>query len=246
MVVEVHFSSSSLRMIGVLCSTGISRLGHMSSLAIFYMLCKIVLCASFWSLMFCFGMQSALNIGSATHIAGSGQPFPSSSAMAPPPGPASASSPAVSTLQIPSPPLAAPTPLGSLLDINDPGSNKNRATNLVKPSFFIPPPSSSAAIVPPVSSSMPTAPPLHPPVNLQRPYGAPILQPFPPPTPPPSLTPAPVPTANYAPVVNRDKIRDALSVLVQVSLPVVPFVDFYRKLYHLNGFLISPGSCTVK
>ncbi|XP_030458479.1 mRNA-decapping enzyme-like protein [Syzygium oleosum] len=176
--------------------------------------------------------SSALNIGGATHIAGSGQPFPSSSAMAPPPGPASASSPAVSTLQIPSPPLAAPTPLGSLLDINDPGSNKNRATNLVKPSFFIPPPSSSAAIVPPVSSSMPTAPPLHPPVNLQRPYGAPILQPFPPPTPPPSLTPAPVPTANYAPVMNRDKIRDALSVLVQDN----QFIDMvYRALLNAHN-----------
>lgn len=241
MVVEAHFSSSSLTIMGVLCSTCISCFGH----ALFsHILLVIVLCASFWSLIFCFGMQSALNIGGATNIVGSAQPFPSSSAMAQPPCPASISSPAVSTLQISSPPMAAPAPLGSLLDTNDPGSNKNRATNLVKPSFFVPPPSSSAAIVPPVSSSMPTAPPLHPPVNLQRPYGAPILQPFPPPTPPPSLTPAPIPTANYPLIINRDKVRDALSLLVQVSLPAVFFVVFYRKLYQLNCFLISTGSYT--
>ncbi|KAJ0969686.1 hypothetical protein J5N97_022563 [Dioscorea zingiberensis] len=48
---------------------------------------------------------------------------------------------------------------------------------------------------------MPTAPPLHPPVTMQRPYGTPLLQPFPPPTPPPSLTPA----SNYAPVITREK-----------------------------------------
>ncbi|KAH9699658.1 mRNA-decapping enzyme-like protein [Citrus sinensis] len=102
-------------------------------------------------------------------------------------------------LAIPSPPLSAPTP------------------NLVKPSlFFVPPPSSSAGMMQPVSSSTPTALPLNTPLSLQRPYGAPVLQPFPPPIPPPSLTPAL--TWNSGPFISKEKVREALLVLVQVRI----------------------------
>ncbi|KAJ4978943.1 hypothetical protein NE237_009723 [Protea cynaroides] len=119
------------------------------------------------------------------------------------------------TLQRPSSLPTSSTPLMPLLDTPE-LSNNNRAANLVKPStFFTPPPSLAALMMPPISSSMPTAAPLHPPVNLQRPYGAPLLQPFPPPTPPPSLTPMPTSTPSYGPVINRDKVRDALLRLVQ-------------------------------
>jgi hypothetical protein len=97
-------------------------------------------------------------------------------------------------------------------------NSSSRATNLVKPSFFVPPLSSAAMMIPPVSSSIPTAPPLHPTgtVQVQRPYGTPMLQPFPPPTPPPSLAPVSSPLPN--PAISREKVRDALLVLVQVSL----------------------------
>ena len=138
--------------------------------------------------------------------------------MVPPPScPVSVAAPTMPTLQIPSPPLSSSIPLMPHLDTpeSNSNSNSNLTTNLVKPSSFTVPPSSSAIMIPLVSSSMPSAPPLH---NLQRPYGAPLLQPFPPPTPPPSLAPSPIPTPNYGPVINRDKVRDALLVLVQVSL----------------------------
>ncbi|CAL9069370.1 unnamed protein product, partial [Musa banksii] len=91
--------------------------------------------------------------------------------------------------------------------------NSNRATNLVKPSFFSPSLSSSALVTPPVSSLTLTAPPVYPPVTMQHPYGTPLLQPFPPPTPSASLTPAPI----FGPVITRDKVRDALLRLVQAS-----------------------------
>lgn len=116
-------------------------------------------------------------------------------------------------LQLPSS-LPSSTPLMPLLDTPESSSSH---TNLVKPSAFFVPPSSSVQILPPVSTPLPTAPLLNPPLSRQRPYGTPLLQPFPPPTPPPSLTPAPVPIQNYGPSVSREKVRDALLALVQVS-----------------------------
>ncbi|KAE8037400.1 hypothetical protein FH972_009989 [Carpinus fangiana] len=159
--------------------------------------------------------SAAMATGNVSNTAMTG-PYQSSATVGPPPShPASVASPTVPTLQIPSPPLASSTPLIPLLDTPE-SNNSSQITNLVKPSsFFVPPPSSSAMMMPPVSPSIPTAPPLHPGANLQRPYGAPLLQPFPPPTPPPSLTPVSVLTPNYGPVINRDKVRDALLVLVQ-------------------------------
>jgi mRNA-decapping enzyme 1B len=131
------------------------------------------------------------------------------------------------------PPPPPPAPLSNQEANNMAISNRTPA-NLVKPStFFAPPPSSQLMVVPPVPSSMPTAPPLHPPGNLQRPYGAPLLQPFPPPTPPPSLTPssAAAPVSNFGPVISREKVRDALHVLVQDN----QFIDMvYRALLNTH------------
>ncbi|XP_068661835.1 mRNA-decapping enzyme-like protein [Aristolochia californica] len=128
-------------------------------------------------------------------------------------------------LQIPSPlPNSSSIPLVPFLDNSD-ASATSRTTNLVKPSFFSPQSASSMLMMPPpvTSSIPPTAPPLHPPVTLQRPYGTPLLQPFPPPTPSPSLTPTP----NYGPVITREKVRDALVRLVQNN----QFIDMvYREI----------------
>eukprot|EP00262_Sarcandra_glabra_P008719 TRINITY_DN223_c0_g1_i1.p1 TRINITY_DN223_c0_g1~~TRINITY_DN223_c0_g1_i1.p1 ORF type:complete len:358 (+),score=56.39 TRINITY_DN223_c0_g1_i1:88-1161(+) len=134
------------------------------------------------------------------------------------------------TLQIASPrPTSSMSPLMPFLDSADP-SGTNRPANLVKPSsFFTPSPSSSTGLIMPplISSSVPTAPPLHPPVNLQRPCGAPVLQPFPPPAPPPSLTP----TTNYGPVITRDQVRDVLLRLSQNN----NFIDMvYREILNAH------------
>ncbi|KAG9459030.1 hypothetical protein H6P81_003538 [Aristolochia fimbriata] len=145
-------------------------------------------------------------------------------------------SPAAPPHQIPSPPLpnSSLTPLVPFLDNTDTNAT-SRTTNLVKPSFFSPPTSSSMLMMPPpITSSVPpsapmppTAPPLHPPVTLQRPYGTPLLQPFPPPTPSPSLTPTP----NYGPVITREKVRDALVRLVQNN----QFIDMvYREIVNTH------------
>lgn len=118
----------------------------------------------------------------------------------------------------PSPQMASSTSasLLSLLDTSESSSSNNRVTNLVKPSsFFSLASSSSPLVMATAASSIPTAPPLQPPSNLQRPYGAPVLQPFPPPTPPPSLTPTSSAIPNYGPIISREKVRDALLSLVQ-------------------------------
>ncbi|BBH07601.1 decapping 1 [Prunus dulcis] len=114
------------------------------------------------------------------------------------------------SLSVPS----TPTPQHVPSDLT---TSNNRVTNLIKPSSFFPlPASSSSLIIPPVASAVPTAAALHPPLNLQRPYGTPMLQPFPPPTPPPSLTPNSAPLApNDGPLINREKVREALLMLVQ-------------------------------
>lgn len=160
-----------------------------------------------------------MNMGNSSNVPIPGQPYQSSTAI---PLPSRSPSPVPATIAAPIPiatsvPLSTSTPLMPLLDAHE-SSNSNRVTNLVKPSTFFGPPSSSTLIMPPVSSSVPTAPPLHPHGNVQRPYGAPLLQPFPPPTPPPFVTPSSTPATNYGPVISREKVRDALLVLVQVCL----------------------------
>ncbi|KAH9659797.1 mRNA-decapping enzyme-like protein [Citrus sinensis] len=155
--------------------------------------------------------STAMTVGNTSNAAISAQPYQSNTTISVPSHPASVASPIVPTLQIPCPPLSAPTPLMLPIDTSESG---NWMPNLVKPSlFFVAPPSSSAHMMQPVSSSTPTAPPLNPPLSLQCPYGAPVLQPFPPPTPPPSLTPAL--TSNSGPFISKEKVREALLVLVQ-------------------------------
>ncbi|XP_039024945.1 mRNA-decapping enzyme-like protein [Hibiscus syriacus] len=128
--------------------------------------------------------------------------------------------PSVSSL-----PLSAQPSLDSV-------SNSNRVTNLVKPSSFFVPTSSSSLMMPPPSSSNPTVSALHPPVNSQRPYGTPMLQPFPPPTPPASLTPGAPPTLHNGSLISRDKVRDALLMLVQDDQFIDMFCQALQKVHH--------------
>ncbi|XP_027341260.1 mRNA-decapping enzyme-like protein isoform X1 [Abrus precatorius] len=174
--------------------------------------------------------SSAVAIGSTSNAPITGQPYQSSATNSSSSVPTHAATPTVPTLQIPS--LSASTPLIPPYDAPESISSSNRAAKLVKPSSFFVPSPSSAMMIPPVSSSStPTAPPLHPTVNVQRPYGTPLLQPFPPPTPPPSLTPAPSPLPNHGLVISREKVRDALLVLVQDN----QFIDMvYRVLLNTH------------
>ncbi|KAL1544517.1 mRNA-decapping enzyme-like protein isoform X2 [Salvia divinorum] len=169
--------------------------------------------------------ENALNIGAAPNTTMSGQPFNPSATVIPASHPQIVSLPTLTTAQPPSN-LSASTPKMSILE-NTERKTAQRSADLVKPSTFFGPPLSSAGLaIPSVSSAMPTAPPLNPPRNLQRPYGAPLLQPFPPPTPPPSLTPT-APTPNYGPPISREKVRDALQLLVQDN----QFIDMvYRAM----------------
>ncbi|KAI3450734.1 hypothetical protein Pfo_007399 [Paulownia fortunei] len=175
--------------------------------------------------------STAMNIGVAPNAAISGQPYHSSATVISTSHPQTAAPPTLATAQTPSN-LSASTPIMAILDSAEPNTAAKHSTNLVKPStFFGPPPSSSPLIMPPISSSMPTAPPLNPPGSLQRPYGAPLLQPFPPPTPPPSLTPTSVPTPNYGPPISREKVREALQMLVQDN----QFIDMvYRAVMNAH------------
>ncbi|KAL1201886.1 mRNA-decapping enzyme-like protein [Cardamine amara subsp. amara] len=126
--------------------------------------------------------------------------------------------------QIQSPPtLPSSSPLMHLFDSNADliSSNSNVHTDLVTPDFFGPPRMMAQPHLIPISS-MPTAPPLNPnnATHQQRPYGTPVLQPFPPPTPPPSLAPAPT-----GPVINRDTVKAALLALVQEN----EFIDMVTR-----------------
>ncbi|KAB2013341.1 hypothetical protein ES319_D09G150300v1 [Gossypium barbadense] len=145
--------------------------------------------------------------------------------------PPSSHAAAVVSAPVPTPPVPSLPPAPPSLDSV---SSSNRVTNLIKPSsFFAPPTSSSASLMmPPISSSTPTASALHPPLNLQRPYGTPLLQPFPPPTPPASLTPSAPPTLHDGTHISRDKVRDALLVLVQDDQFIDMFYQALQKVHH--------------
>ncbi|PSS01601.1 MRNA-decapping enzyme-like protein [Actinidia chinensis var. chinensis] len=163
--------------------------------------------------------NSAMNIGhNAPVMLHTGQPYHIS-----PNIPLCSHVPSVTTspappLKVPSVPFpASSTPPAPLHDIADQMDMSNRVTNLVKPSSFFPMTSSPMLMTPPLSSPLPTA--YHPPLNQQRPHGTPLLQPFPPPTPPPapppSLTPGPTTTPSLGQQINREKVRNALLMLVQ-------------------------------
>ncbi|KAB5552974.1 hypothetical protein DKX38_010285 [Salix brachista] len=132
--------------------------------------------------------------------------------------------------QIPSLPLSSLPTSNTIHGTSDPISSGSHVTNLVKPSsFFAPPSSSSVLMPPPISPPLTSSPALQPPLNLQRPYGTPMLQPFPPPTPPPSLTPSSPATP---PLISRDKVRDALLLLVQDDQFIDMFHQALLKVHH--------------
>ncbi|CAK9320189.1 unnamed protein product [Citrullus colocynthis] len=176
--------------------------------------------------------SAAMNIGSnAPNIPDSRQPY-HATAVNPPSllAPNVVSAPALAPQ--PSFPIAASSTLTSPYGPPDPNNGANQVTNLVKPSSFFPPPSfSSAPMRPSLPSSMPM-PTLHPPLNLHSPYGTPMLQPFPPPNPPPSLTPGSAPALNDGPVISRDKVRDALLMLVQDDQFIDKFYQALLKMHH--------------
>lgn len=156
-------------------------------------------------------MQTATSIGqNPTNVVKSGQLGPIAVQSCVPvvvPAPAP-------ELQISTYPLSVPSSSQILLDMTVDAVNSNhQVTSLLTPSsFFTPSSSLSGQSAPLVSTSMPTA--IHPHPNVQRPHGAPLLQPFPPPSPPVSFSPIPSPSSNGS--LSRDQVRDALLVLVQV------------------------------
>ncbi|KAK1375751.1 mRNA-decapping enzyme-like protein [Heracleum sosnowskyi] len=164
--------------------------------------------------------STAMNVGHNTsNIMSSGQmpAVPLSSRIA---NDAPSPAPAVKT---PSLPLASSSPM-PFHDTPDPVSSSNHVANLLKPSSFFTPPSSSSVLLTPLISPFMPAAQLQPPLDTQRSHGTPILQPFPPPTPPVSLTPSSTPPANYGPL-SRDQVRDALLMLVQDN----QFVDMFHQ-----------------
>ncbi|KAK9170367.1 hypothetical protein Syun_002507 [Stephania yunnanensis] len=159
--------------------------------------------------------STAMNLGNASNVTTQGQLYQPTSSIPFSSRVSTVLASPLPAMQVPSaPPRTLSNPSIPLLDAPETNISSNRVTNLIKPSVFLAPPSSSALMMPPTSSSLPTAPPLHPPVTLHRPYGAPLLQPFPPPSPSPSLTPAPASSPNYA-VITREKVRDALLRVVK-------------------------------
>ncbi|WOL17728.1 hypothetical protein Cni_G26521 [Canna indica] len=166
--------------------------------------------------------SNALNIGNASNATITAQPpIASTPAAVTSLAPSVISSVLPTVQSTPILPVSSPPLMPPLDTLESSSSSSNHVTNLVKPSLFSPALSSSATVMPPVASSVPTAPPLYPPVTMQRPYGTPLLQPFPPPAPSASLNP----TANYAPVITRDKVRDALLKLVQNN----DFIDMVHR-----------------
>ncbi|XP_039044394.1 LOW QUALITY PROTEIN: mRNA-decapping enzyme-like protein [Hibiscus syriacus] len=139
--------------------------------------------------------------------------------------PSSISTPALAP-SVSSLPLSAQPSLDSV-------ASGNWVANLVKPSSFFVPPSSSSLMMPPPSSSNPTISALHPPVIPQRPYGTPMLQPFPPPTPPASLTPGAPSSLQNGSLISRDKVRDALLMLVQDDQFIDMFYQALQKVHHM-------------
>ncbi|CAN6890828.1 unnamed protein product, partial [Brassica oleracea] len=163
--------------------------------------------------------SSAMALGYTTSGSASGPPYQSSAnPHQPTVSPAAAAPPQI----LSPPPLPSSSPLMPLFD-NNPNrissNNSNVHTDLVTPSSFFSPPRMMAQphLVP--GSSMP-------PLNLNNPtyqqdlHGTPMLQPFPPPTPPPSLAPT-----HNGPVINRDRVKEALLALVQEN----EFIDMVTR-----------------
>ncbi|CAN6560111.1 unnamed protein product [Malus baccata var. baccata] len=173
--------------------------------------------------------STAMTIRNSSTTAITGQPYQSSSTTYLPSHPFGVAPSSIPGMQIPCAPLLSSTTLSPFVDLPESHNTTNLASNLVKPSFFVHP-SSSATTMPAVTASSRAASLLHPAVSVQRPYGAPLLQPFPPPAPPPSLTAASFPP-NYGPV-NRDKVRNALMLLVQDNQFIDMVYGALQKAHH--------------
>ncbi|CAH8357880.1 unnamed protein product [Eruca vesicaria subsp. sativa] len=157
---------------------------------------------------------SATALGNTTSGSASGPPY-QSSAQPHQPTIASPAAAAAPPQILSPPPQQSSSPLMSLFDNNSPdriSSNSNVHTNLVTPSSVFEPPRMMAQphLIP--GSSMPSAPP---PTYQQGPHGTPMLQPF-----PPSLAPT-----HNGPVINRDKVKEALFALVQEN----EFIDMVTR-----------------
>ncbi|KAI9074426.1 hypothetical protein K1719_043620 [Acacia pycnantha] len=156
--------------------------------------------------------SAAMTIGNTANAPTTVQPYESSSTIPSTSIPVNEATPIAHSLQLPS--HLSSTSLLCHHDTPNSIISGNQATNLVKPSFFVPAPSSTM-IVPPGSLSTSALPPLHTVLSMQHPHGSPAPQPLPSSTPPPSLTPTSGPHTNYGPVFTRENVRDALLVLVQ-------------------------------
>ncbi|KAL2481693.1 mRNA-decapping enzyme-like protein [Abeliophyllum distichum] len=131
--------------------------------------------------------------------------------------------PSTPTLLVPSLTVSAP-----LTAASEPSNSGNLVVNLVKPSSFFSPPSTSTYFTP-ATSSIPTSA-LQLPLNIQQPHCSSTLQPFQPPTPPTSLIPDSISIPNYEPV-SRERVRDALLMLAQDN----QFIDmFYKALLKVH------------
>lgn len=142
---------------------------------------------------------------------------------------AAVNTPPTPAIQAPSPIPMSSTPLRSFSG-NQGLINNNRIANLVKPSSFVAQPSyTSSSLVAPQPMPSPLPHTFHHIPNMERPHGAPLLQPFPPPAPPPSLTPSST-TSNNA-TISRDSVRNALLALVEEN----QFIDmFYQALLKVH------------
>ncbi|KAF0912395.1 hypothetical protein E2562_014042 [Oryza meyeriana var. granulata] len=138
-----------------------------------------------------------------------------------------------------------PSPISSvpvmLLDAHRSSSTSSiQPTSLANPLFFPPMPSLQTASH--AASTSGSAAPLHPPITVQQPQSAPLLQPFSLPTapsfppygmpllqsfPPPNPSPFLTSGVSYGSVVIRDQLKDVLLILCQND----DFIDMiYREL----------------
>lgn len=142
-----------------------------------------------------------MKFGSTANTSIPGQMYHSSAAVVPV-YPQIVNLPTLPSTQVPAT-LSPTTSILPMLEKNESNNGMRRSADLVTP---------SSLITLPVTSSIPTAPLMNHQGNPQ-PWGAPLLQPFPPPR---SVTPT------STEVISRNKVREALQMLVQVCS------DFHR------------------
>ncbi|XP_024378805.1 mRNA-decapping enzyme-like protein isoform X2 [Physcomitrium patens] len=131
---------------------------------------------------------------------------------------------------LPMPSIISPStalPLTSLAPssaLDTPDTTTGIRATLIKPSFFVPPPLTSA----PITASASSAPPVPSTAPVKPSHGAPLLQPFPPANPPLSLAPS----VQYNVPITRDGVREALNRLVKSE----QFIDMvYREMMHAHS-----------